>query len=560
MGGSVTGASVTNVTGSGASYTVTVGTGTGDGTVQLVMSNATGISPGVSNLPFNGNAYTIDKTLPTIVISRTDPNPIKDNVLDFQAVFSKPVTNVNPADFTMTNSGVTTGAISVSDIGNHTIYNITVNSVAGTGTARLDLNGGTDITDAAGNVPAAYTGGQVYDVDQTPPAITSDSYQSSNSTSISYAKTGDNVTLSIGFDQHVSVSTLTIGGHAVTPNNVFGNVWQGSYTVTGSDPDGHMSFEIIVTDDAGNTLDATSDNVVPGGVYVTVDNTPPAVNISAPSVTSIVAGSAGTVTYDVTYADANFNTSTLTTGDITLNTTGTAGGTIGLSGSGANYTVTISNITGLGTLGISIGANTASDLAGNLANASAASATFDVASSVPVTWLSFDIKQTGNLYNWNWALATEENVAYYSPQYSTDGIHFTDAGKITTLNSDHSYHFSTSLSLNGNTYFRVKEVDKDGKATYSAIQTLNAAPSAGLSFYPNPATSQIWLKWPYADAGSLTIIIYDNNGREVLKQGSTMSFPFKVSVSGLAPGTYFIQCVDDKQRLLMAPPLLKTTN
>ena len=78
----------------------------------------------------------------------------------------------------------------------------------------------------------------------------------------------------------------------------------------------------------------------------------------------------------MTYADANFNASTLAAGNITLNKTGTANGTVAVSGTGLTRTVTISSITGDGSLGISIAAGTASDLAGNMAPAAGPSATF----------------------------------------------------------------------------------------------------------------------------------------------------------------------------------------
>ena len=76
----------------------------------------------------------------------------------------------------------------------------------------------------------------------------------------------------------------------------------------------------------------------------------------------------------------------MSTSNITLNTTGTALGTIGVTeNSSTNYTVTISGITGLGTLGISIAAGTASDKAGNLAPVSSPSTTFNVAPATPTT-------------------------------------------------------------------------------------------------------------------------------------------------------------------------------
>lgn len=106
--------------------------------------------------------------------------------------------------------------------------------------------------------------------------------------------------------------------------------------------------------------------------------------ISAPSLT-ITRNS--TVTYTITYYGAD--TITLSTGDITLNKTGTADGTIALSGTGnSKRTITISNITGDGALGFSIAANTASDLAGNTTTATGPSALFTVDNTPPTIVIS----------------------------------------------------------------------------------------------------------------------------------------------------------------------------
>jgi gliding motility-associated-like protein len=63
--GSVTGASIGSVSGSGTIWFVTINTGTGDGTIRLNV-NGTGVVPATTNVPFtSGQTYTIDKTAPT---------------------------------------------------------------------------------------------------------------------------------------------------------------------------------------------------------------------------------------------------------------------------------------------------------------------------------------------------------------------------------------------------------------------------------------------------------------------------------------------------------------
>ncbi|MEO6977987.1 MAG: cadherin-like beta sandwich domain-containing protein, partial [Mucilaginibacter sp.] len=480
-------ASTVNVTGSGLTRTVTISGITGNGTlgISIAAGTATDLAGNSAAAAGPSTTFTVDNVVPTVTIARTDGNPIHDNVLDFQAVFSEAVTGVDASDFTLTTTGgVTSGAISVTPL-NSTTYNITVINVNGTGTGRLDLNGsGTGISDAAGNTPAGFTGGEVYTIDQTAPTVssiniagtsptnatsvdytvtfseavtgvdgtdftvtktgtangnvtgvtgsgttytvtvgsvtgngnlrldlnasgtaivdgaanpvsagftsgqtytidttpatlTSGSYFSNNGFSSQYAKVGDNITLSIGYNEPLQSLAMTIGGNAVsvTPSNGNKN-WTGVYTETSSDTEGNVPWTLSATDLAGNVRNYANTDF---GTVLTFDKTPPAISISAPTPAIAGSGSATTVTYDVTYADANFNFSNLSTSDITLNTTGTATGTIGLSGSGTSYHVTVSNVTGLGTLGISIGANTAQDIPGNLALASDPSATFLVA-------------------------------------------------------------------------------------------------------------------------------------------------------------------------------------
>jgi hypothetical protein len=202
-------------------------------------------------------------------------------------------------------------------------------------------------------------------------------------------------------------------------------------------------------------------------------------------------------------------------------------------------------------------AATTLDLSPNGANFPTA---FVLPSALPVTWLSFDVKQQENLYDWDWTLATEENVAYYVPQYSTDGITFADAGKVTPFDNSKTYQFSAALKLTGNTLFRVQEVDLDGKATYSSIRSLESASSNKTLFYPNPAKDAVWLQWPYPDARSITTVIVDDKGAVVHQQRDGLTLPLKITLSGLAPGLYFVNCTDDKQHRLTAQPLLKVAD
>ncbi|HEY2722450.1 MAG TPA: T9SS type A sorting domain-containing protein [Chitinophagaceae bacterium] len=192
-------------------------------------------------------------------------------------------------------------------------------------------------------------------------------------------------------------------------------------------------------------------------------------------------------------------------------------------------------------------------ITGTLQNVFLEDWTYNLVALLPVAWLDFNVTQQNDIYRWNWSMGTELNVAYYVPQYSTDGSQFIDAGKIATLRSEHSYQFSKYLSLPDKIFFRVKEVDIDGNISYSSIRSLAKSTAVGsLIVYPNPAMAQVQLQWPYNDAESLAITIFNSNGQIVQQQYNAIADPVKIDLSHLPAGIYFISSQDDKNRELIS--------
>jgi hypothetical protein len=98
----VSGASITNVSGSGASWTVTASTGSGDGTLGLNMISGTGII----NLPFTGESYTVDKTQSNTVISTTATDPTNISPIPVTVTFSEDMTGFEASDVQVSNGVV----------------------------------------------------------------------------------------------------------------------------------------------------------------------------------------------------------------------------------------------------------------------------------------------------------------------------------------------------------------------------------------------------------------------------------------------------------------------
>ncbi|HEX8150141.1 MAG TPA: Ig-like domain-containing protein, partial [Pyrinomonadaceae bacterium] len=112
---------------------------------------------------------TVEETPPSVAsINRQNPTgaTINGGTVVFRVTFSEQVGGVDAADFQLSTTGSANGAVGAVAAVSGTTYDVTVGTVSGTGTLRLDLKaGGTGIVDLAGNqIAGGYTAGQTYTV------------------------------------------------------------------------------------------------------------------------------------------------------------------------------------------------------------------------------------------------------------------------------------------------------------------------------------------------------------------------------------------------------------
>jgi hypothetical protein len=187
--GSISGAFVEAVDGSGDTYTVNANTGTGDGALRLdiidndSIVNAAGTplgGAGAGNGSFtSGEAYTIDRSPPFVTGSLlADANPTAAASVNFTVTFSEPVIGVDMSDFLVTATGSISGASVTGVSGSGNTYSVAVNTGSGNGTLRLEIQDNDSITDAftnplggAGVGNGNFTTGQEYAVNKIPAKI-----------------------------------------------------------------------------------------------------------------------------------------------------------------------------------------------------------------------------------------------------------------------------------------------------------------------------------------------------------------------------------------------------
>lgn len=172
-------------------------------------------------------------------------------------------------------------------------------------------------------------------------------------------------------------------------------------------------------------------------------------------------------------------------------------------------------------------------------------------SALPVEWLDFTCTSNSNGNQLEWSTATEQNNHYFLLESSTSGSEFDiiseqiiGAGNDIYQN-DYDYLDRTNDKI---TYYRVLQVDFDGKSEYSkTISCKNDYNSEQISIYPNPAKESVYIH--SNDASE--VFIYNNTGKLIEELHLSAETTKQINISNYAKGIYFIKTKESTQKLIV---------
>jgi hypothetical protein len=112
--------------------------------------------------------------------------------------------------------------------------------------------------------------------------------------------------------------------------------------------------------------------------------------------------------------------------------------------------------------------------------------------SLPVTWKYFNVRHTDNHRPMlQWATSQETNASHFELERSSNAVNFTNIKTVEAggnSNATLEYAYQEEFLSSGTYYYRIKQVDLDGKFDYSRVVSTKVEPSDLLSAYPNPVT------------------------------------------------------------------------
>ncbi len=179
------------------------------------------------------------------------------------------------------------------------------------------------------------------------------------------------------------------------------------------------------------------------------------------------------------------------------------------------------------------------------------------ASPLPVTFEGFVARNNmdGTL-KLLWNVGQELNVQGYYLETSTNGINFTNAGYVTATGK--AIYSLDYPKLKQTMYFRVRNVDIDGRSKYSATIKIYAKEQtdAQIQIYPMPASDQVTIQHKQSTENSM-ITLYSLDGR-ILQQVRATPFTLQtqLNIQNLANGVYIIR-YDDGRADVQSAKLIK---
>ncbi len=168
---------------------------------------------------------------------------------------------------------------------------------------------------------------------------------------------------------------------------------------------------------------------------------------------------------------------------------------------------------------------------------------------LPVELLDLTGYITNNTAVLKWTTLTEKELNNFDVERSDDGINFKNVGTVKAVGNSsvaNNYSYLDYTSFNEIKYYRLKQVDINGKFSYSkTISIHNNLKSDEIGIFPNPVSDLLILQSKGINKKSLDIELMNVNGqvakRRQFLQGSTICY---LDVKSIDSGTYFLSVSD----------------
>jgi len=166
--------------------------------------------------------------------------------------------------------------------------------------------------------------------------------------------------------------------------------------------------------------------------------------------------------------------------------------------------------------------------------------------ALPLHLLSFSAVEQGAHVLLQWQTTDEINTSHFEIEHSNDALVFKKIAIVNAADNSGTQQYNSTDNTPGKgiNYYRLKQVDRDGRYTYSPIvKVVFEKDVEALHVFPNPAVNTITIQYT-GDQKKITFTVFDFAGRQLMCKTLNNQSIWQSNISGLVKGVYTIQLND----------------
>jgi hypothetical protein len=171
----------------------------------------------------------------------------------------------------------------------------------------------------------------------------------------------------------------------------------------------------------------------------------------------------------------------------------------------------------------------------------------------PVELQSFSAAVVNGKVNLEWTTATEKNNRGFEIERKSGNSDYLAIGFVQgagTVTTPNHYSFVDRDNTRGLFTYRLKQVDFDGKYTYSNEVTVNVPATSDFVLeqnYPNPFNPSTKINYSVPNGARVKLILYDILGNQVKELSDEFkeagNYSYMLNADGLSSGVYIVRLI-----------------
>ena len=171
-------------------------------------------------------------------------------------------------------------------------------------------------------------------------------------------------------------------------------------------------------------------------------------------------------------------------------------------------------------------------------------------SPTQVSILSFSGVATVNGNQLKWATSAETDNSYFEIERSKDGSTFFSITKITGAGNSvtvSSYNYLDKTQLSEKNYYRLRQVNTDGKFSYSKVILVSKFSKQGINIVitPNPSSGVVLIRTDHLMVNA-SVKLISETGATLQAITNVNGNNFNINISKQLPGVYFLE-INEKE-------------